>query len=235
MIRDVQCSWVAPQLSAFLDGRLDGVDHSEVSAHLEVCRVCSGRGRSLESMREQLRFLSPRRPPATLQARLRVAASHEMHRRRARCSWSNLLAGFSQDLRLWSNNLMRPFALPAAGGLLSAILLFGVISSSMTTRPLIAQGNDVPTGLFTEASVKSFSPLGMHDDEVVVELTIDEQGRMVDYAVSNREALRKCPALRRSLENHLLFTQFTPATTFGQPKAGKIRLSFRASSIEVKG
>ena len=30
--------------------------------------------------------------------------------------------------------------------------------------------------------------------------------------------------VRRSLENMLLFTEFTPATAFGQPTAGKIRL-----------
>ena len=43
------------------------------------------------------------------------------------------------------------------------------------------------------------------------------------------------PGIRRNIESSLLFTKFTPATTFGQPMSGKIRLSFRNSSINVKG
>jgi hypothetical protein len=33
----------------------------------------------------------------------------------------------------------------------------------------------------------------------------------------------------------LLFTEFTPATSFGQPMSSKTRLWFRTSRIDVKG
>ena len=42
-------------------------------------------------------------------------------------------------------------------------------------------------------------------------------------------------ALRREIENNLLFARFTPAMAFGQPKQGKLLVSFRRSHIDVKG
>ena len=94
---------------------------------------------------------------------------------------------------------------------------------------------DVPTALYTDATVKSISPVGFSDEDVVVELTIDDQGRILSYSIPDCPHMLKSPALRRNIESSLLFTQFTPATTFGQPMSGKIRLSFRNSSINVKG
>jgi hypothetical protein len=43
--------------------------------------------------------------------------------------------------------------------------------------------------------------------------------------------------VRRSVERTLLFTEFTPATSFGQAIPSKLRLSLRrgASAITVKG
>jgi len=41
--------------------------------------------------------------------------------------------------------------------------------------------------------------------------------------------------LRHSIENSLLFTEFWPATNFGRPIAGTIRISFRSSHIDVRG
>jgi hypothetical protein len=40
---------------------------------------------------------------------------------------------------------------------------------------------------------------------------------------------------RRSLENALLFTQFTPGTMFGQPASARVRITLRRSEIEVRG
>jgi hypothetical protein len=35
--------------------------------------------------------------------------------------------------------------------------------------------------------------------------------------------------------NSLLFTQFQPATTFGQPTSGWVRVTFRRTQLEVRG
>jgi len=68
---------------------------------------------------------------------------------------------------------------------------------------------------------------------VVVELTIDEQGQI--SAIRSELPLHlQSPGLRRSIESSLLFTKFTPATTFGQPIVGSFAC-LSDSSINVKG
>jgi hypothetical protein len=64
---------------------------------------------------------------------------------------------------------------------------------------------------------------------------VDEQGRMIDYAVVAGAGVLANAAVRRRLENMLLFTEFTPATSFGQPMTSKMRIWFRTSRIDVKG
>jgi len=136
-------------------------------------------------------------------------------------------------MKLWTDNLMRPLAIPTAGGFASALVLFSAFASGITI-PSVPGSADVPTGLYTEASVKSYLPLGFESGDVVVELTIDDQGRVVDYTLPNLPHTGSREAMR-NIANHLLFTQFTPATSFGQPLAGKVRLWFRSSRIDVKG
>jgi hypothetical protein len=131
------------------------------------------------------------------------------------------------------DNLMRPVALPLAGGLLSALLLFSVLvpNISFSRRQIV---RDVPISLFTEATVKSQPPFGFNDDDFVLEVLIDEQGRMTDYSVAEGQRLSVDPQLRRSIENNLLFTEFQPKTSFGQPAASRLFVSFKRSHFNVK-
>ncbi len=127
---------------------------------------------------------------------------------------------------------MKPLALPFAGGVCSAVLLFSMVLPTFT----LARGTspDVPTNLSTPASVRSMPPLGFGAGEAVVDLTVDGSGRIVDYEIVSEDGASK-DALRRSIENTLLFTTFNPGTSFGQPTYGRIRLTFRSSRIEVRG
>ena len=185
---------------------------------------------SVRQIRRALKALPRPAPPPALNTSLRVIASHQAARRR---SSPSVWAAWNQKFRLWIDTLMRPVAVPAAGGFASAVLLFGMLAPSLATRGATVTTADIPTGLVTEASIKSYLPLGF-DEDLAVEITIDDQGRMVDYSVPNGQ-IRKCPELRRHIEQRLLFTEFNPATTFGQPTQGKVRLWFRANRIEVKG
>jgi hypothetical protein len=56
----------------------------------------------------------------------------------------------------------------------------------------------------------------------------------VNYSIIGADG-HTADQLRRSIENNLLFTTFQPATAFGLPIAGKIRISFRSSRIDVRG
>jgi hypothetical protein len=69
----------------------------------------------------------------------------------------------------------------------------------------------------------------------VIDVTVDDQGKMIDYKIVSGERLVQEQGLRRRLENMLLFTEFVPATSFGRPTAARMRLSLHAFQVDVKG
>jgi hypothetical protein len=93
--------------------------------------------------------------------------------------------------------------------------------------------NDVQIIPTTDPAVKTQTPFGFTDDNVLLAVVTDPQGRMVDYTVIHGPSLTKNPELRRMIENYLLFTDFRPATYWGQPTVGKMYLSFNRSQINV--
>jgi hypothetical protein len=132
-------------------------------------------------------------------------------------------------------NLMKPIALPAAGGLAAALLLF------MTLMPAVMFNRtsieDVPLNDLTPSTaptLKSLAPMGFQYGDAEVDLRIDDQGRIINYSIVGGSGHEQ-DALHRSIENTLLFTTFTPATAYGVPTSSKLRLSFRSSRIDVKG
>lgn len=234
----ISCSTAANHFPGFLDGDLSAAEQRQMDAHTDGCSRCSAQIQQMRQLRSTLRRIPVRVSPASLKTRLRVVASRELVRQKSRASLPAMWAEWRISFRLWSQNLMRPLAIPTAGGFLSAIVLFCLLPVGMASPSLVlsvATLADVPTGLYTDVTVKSISPVGFDDEDVVVELTIDDQGRILNYTIPDCQHMRKSPGLRRNIESSLLFTQFTPATTFGQPMSGKIRLSFRNSSINVKG
>lgn len=187
--------------------------------------------------RHGLRALPRLEAPPELAARLRITGSREALRRRRLASLPAFFAYVKQEVSHQIDNLMRPFAVPFAGGLVSSLLLFGMLAPSLTVYPLA--GIDVPTGLSTEASLQSSFALELASSNIteviVVDVFVDEQGKVVDYWLPQGQNWAKNPMLVRNLENTLLTTKFTPATFFGQPAAGRTRISLRRSQVEVRG
>jgi hypothetical protein len=180
-----------------------------------------------ELLSQVLRGIRPRMSPPGLTTSLRVLASRERQR---------LVSGAGRldRLRLCFDNLMRPLALPFAGGVFAAIVLFGMCM--LPNYPVLGRNAiDVPTMLTTQATVKLTGPVGAAGSDVIVDVTVDGQGRMVDFTIVSGGNVVDREALRRNIENLLLFTEFTPATSFGQPTSSRMRLSLRPSSIDVKG
>jgi hypothetical protein len=177
-----------------------------------------------------LRSLPARVPPAGLTTSLRVIASRERQRRLERRTWGQALGTWYGRMCMVSNEVMRPLALPFAGGVVSAIVLFS--AWLVPTYPLRASGGaDVPTMLTTEATLKSGAPISVSKGDVVVEVTVDGEGRMADYdIVSGAVALQDATVCQR-LENFLDYSEFIPATAFGQPMAGKVRVPISASQL----
>lgn len=205
-----------------------------MAAHLEDCPACAFEVQQLGQLRTGLRSLPSLAPPPYLSTSLRVLASRERARAASRATHGAVLAAWLERFSLICHNLMRPVALPVAGGLISALMLFGVLVPQFWHQR-VATHDDVPTILATEASLKSALSFGLADDDIVVDVLVDESGRMLDYWLVEGQPWASDPNLRRSIEKTLLCTQFTPATMFGQPASGKLRITLRRSHVEVKG
>lgn len=186
----------------------------------------------MRRLRKALRSLPALTPPPELTSALLVMASRERSRRMVRSSPHALVAYVADRARLWAEHIMRPVALPVAGGLVSALILFSVLVPSVLF--LRSTGNDVPlVGLFQEAAVATPAPFGFEGGDFILEVTVDRHGRMVDYSIADGQRLIENPRLRRSIENYVLFTGFRPATAFGQPTYGKVTVSFRRYRFDV--
>jgi len=233
------CQSVQERISEYLDRRLAGGVREKVSAHLETCPSCSAHLRELESVRAGLRGLGRPPVPATLAMELRVLASHERLRQLSRVNLPARLRDWSDRAELLFQNLMRPVAVPLAGGVLSALLLFGMLVPSLIFRHNL--GDDLqlatssdPEGRLVESLPADGSPtwLWKEDsprlepantvntrDETVLVLTIDETGRVANYSVSRGQ-------LTPEMEDIILFSRFTPATFNGKTTWGKVNIMF---------
>ncbi|MBI5281711.1 MAG: zf-HC2 domain-containing protein [Candidatus Solibacter usitatus] len=234
----MDCQNVKSMLSALQDRDMSGlVPESEqlpLRRHLAGCRDCSLHAGQLDLVRHALRARPVRPMPAHLAFSLRAMASREAARRRRYATFNAWLRHRLDHISLSINNLMRPIALPAAGGLASAVILFSMV---MTNFQGIVRDhhNDVPLAIATNPSMKALL-LDVSDAEIAVDVFVDENGRVIDYSFPEGFGTDNTSEMRRKLENSLLFTEFNPATTFGQPTSGWVRVKFKSrSQIDVKG
>jgi len=185
-------------------------------------------------MRVALQDLPNRAPSPDLQMRLQILASRERSRRISRRTMAEHWEQWRQRTVLSLNNLLRPLMLPVAGGFASACLLFGMLVPDFAVVRSIS--NDVPTPLlYTQASVSYLMPIALSENEIEIDVHIDDQGRMTDYHVLSGQGLLRNEQMRRRLESTLLITQFNPATTFGQPTFGRVRVRLVRDEVDVKG
>ena len=179
--------------------------------------------------------------PELLQTKLRIVASRERSRQAAHRTLATTITAWADRASLFYDNLLRPIALPCAGGVFSATMIFGALFPQLISgeRPLF----DSPTNFYEEAAVAEMWPFGLASGShkldtvtIVLDVTVDEQGRMVSYSVpAETRMLLHDPVLRRSVENNLLFSKFKPANFFGTPTQGRLRVTIQHSRLDVKG
>lgn len=179
-----------------------------------------------------LRNLPVKNPPARLITQLQVIASRERMRHLSRGTLVAFVHFWAAELHLFFDNLMRPFAIPFAGGLVSALFLFSMLVPGLSSHHSTC--NDVLlSGIFgqTHATFDALPPFGFTEDDVMVEVTLDRDGSVLDYSIPNNVNGK----LRNDIANMILFTDFQPPTEFGMPVVGKVLVSFRRDRIDVKG
>ena len=230
----MSCVNVQERISLLLDCRLPDGEREHVLAHLETCSKCASRYESMESLRASMRDMARPRIPADLATQLRVMASHECARQVARKSFGTRVANWVTSTRLAFDNLMRPFAVPVTGGVLSAFVMFSLLVPSLSfphsttdDPPLESLVTTVqfgdPDGEIvgtsgTHAFLESGTAL-IYDNEVSLTLLIDERGRVQDFYLSGGK-------LTDEMKSLILLSQFTPATVNGQPTWGLKQVVF---------
>ena len=217
------CQSARQKLAGYVQDQLSAAERVILRRHLEECETCFDDYEYQARLESPLRELSDVEPPPNLSMTIRLRALPQPR------------------ISLWERwevrlaNLMRPVALPAAGGLLSALILFGILLPAVaTTRVVNAAGPaDEPTMLVTEPRFRGASPLPVTED-LLVEAWIDERGNITNFEILTPtpmgSAVEKMLLLQSA--NVLLTTRFEPATRFGQPTAGKVLLSLRRINVQ---
>jgi hypothetical protein len=223
----MSCDDMHEMVSSLLDRRVSAGEKESVLAHLESCRHCGAEFESMRELRGALRQLDKPELPASLLEGLRMLAMNERLRRLSHVGLSARAHRWAGRVQLVFENLMRPMALPFAGGVLSALVMFAMLVPSLAFPHNFR--NDVPLWrLYTDPALEEMNPVDA-GDEIVVEVTIDERGRVQGYVVTRGQ-------MTPEIENNLvLFSRFAPATVFGQPTWGRVLVSFRRSQISVRG
>ncbi|MBI3664762.1 MAG: hypothetical protein HY236_00805 [Acidobacteria bacterium] len=206
-------------MAAYIDEYLRADESAALRRHLLDCADCHEEYEFHARLNSPLRELPRLSPPPELATAIRLRLPE---RRTSR--WERWQVHLS--------NMMGPIALPAAGGLLSALILFRVLMPAVSAIRAAGGVNDVPTVLRTEPRFKAASVLPLSQD-MLVEAWIDEQGKVTNFEVLN-PAMSEA-AVGKELHNQiisiLLTTLFEPATQFGQPTHGKVVLSLRRINV----
>jgi len=210
------------EIRAYFSDYLDGVCERErvrsLNYHLEYCGPCRDELERIKLMQSDMQALPRRRVPPELALRLRVRMSQELHRNLLGCLWVRL------------ENSLQPLLLPASGGVLTAVICFGLIMGSHAVP--VVTSPDVPISIATPVRVRELAPINFtKDDQSVVLVTkIDAGGRVQSYEVLSGQ---QSPELMQHLDRTIYFSVFDPATTFGKPTDGQVVLSLRR--ITVRG
>lgn len=224
----MSCENVQERISFLIDRGIGSEEREELLAHLEACEECDNQFAYMQLQRSALLRMGDRPVPAALQERLRVTASYERIRQLSRATFVSRRQRWLSNLQLVFENLMRPAALPIAGGLISTALVFSILLPYLAFTHSFGEGPS--TQIFTIPDGRVVGAIGDQpriepadsintDYQTVIELTVDTYGSVTDYQVTRGQ-------LTPDLKDLIMFSRFTPATLFGWPTTAKVKIVF---------
>jgi hypothetical protein len=216
----MNCWSVKRQSTDYVDGRLRSVERAKIQAHLLKCDACDERIGQISAVRSSLNNLAQPLAPASLRTRLCVAASQERR--------TVLEANGSAWRRAWNNwkfrvdQFMRPMTIPATGGVLSSVLLFGALAFTISTSTRQV-GYEVPV-MFEEHMDANLVPTELRSS-VVLTLNLDGKGRITEYAVRDGSG-SFVGDVGRLQYNNICLPQFPSVLGLSRPTSREIQVSF---------
>jgi len=223
-------------LPGYLDGAIPSREHSRVREHVEACDECRKLLESYRRLVVALANVEPVRPPADLATSIRLnAAKAHSPRQAVRNFWVRTVMVFE--------NVLEPLAVPATGGIVTALVVFALLCQNILVGVPIGGvvPNDLPLNLVQPARLESLAPFPVPvvvatDDRpgsglLLVEATLNAQGRVVSYRILSGP---NDDAAQHQLDQLMLFSRFRPQTSFGLPRdGGRVVLNF--SAVRVRG
>lgn len=228
------CREVGRHLAGYLDGAMSARRHAVVHAHLTDCSSCRSDLEAYSRLARVLADAAPVAPPADLATRIRISASRTQGQSASSRLWGRIAVFF--------DNILRPLAVPATGGLLTAAFAFAFLVQSLIVGiPMGNIPNDLPTDLVQPARLESLAPFPVPGivasgnasgaGVLTVEATLNASGQVAGYTIL---AGPNDETIRHAIDQILIFSRFQPELMFGRPTpGGRVVLSF--SEIRVRG
>ncbi|MFZ0433718.1 MAG: zf-HC2 domain-containing protein [Candidatus Acidiferrales bacterium] len=231
----MNCREAQRRLPGYVDGACRSSEHAGVRQHLDSCVICREELESFRRLAICLAQVAPAAPPPDLATRIRVRASREISLWTAfRRSWSRATLAF--------RNILEPLAVPATGGILTAVVVFVLVVHNIALGvPFGAVPNDLPLNLVQPARLESLAPFpvpsGLSPDGqsnsngLMLEATLNSEGRVVSYKILSGP---DNSAVQHQLDQLMIFSRFSPLVSFGMPmNGGHVVLNF--SEVRVRG
>jgi hypothetical protein len=226
---DLNCKAIRSSLWDYTSGIIDERERAAIDFHLSECRECALHRGEVRSLRSGLRHLPSLNVPELLNTRLRVLASRDRSRRLIRRDFSSWISEQMSRARLLFDNLLRPFAVPAAGGILASCLCFATVVDTLHMTP--DWQNDLPAGISTQVTIDELSPFSCKGRDVMVQLSVDSRGNVTDFELP--QSAHATPEELQEIGNLVLYSTFSPAVRLGQRVASKQYVLI--SHFDVKG
>lgn len=213
--------WIAKRRSTnFIDGRLRERERARIVRHLNECPSCTNEFEQMRFVRSTLQALPAVKPPSHLRTALQVAASRE-RQAIAEGAWSRIRRAWNRWLFRLEDS-MRPITLPATGGLLSSIILFGLLSFTIGTTTRVSN-YEVPI-MYADHWGANLVPFQLNSS-VVLTLNLDGKGRITDYEVRDGSASFIGDTARLQY-NNIAVPDFPSVLAIAQPISRGISISF---------
>ena len=174
----MKCSVVQRHMSSYLDGAVTRSQLAQISEHIAGCDDCSAEYENLRQMQKMVGSLGRKPAPPEVAMRARVAISRELANAR-HPRWASFAVRWQ--------NAFNAIMVPATAGLVTTIIIFGLLMSFLYYPGQLAIADDVPTAFYTPPELQ-FAPFELaagfsNSDDLVVEAYVDANGRVQDYRI----------------------------------------------------
>src|ERR1700687_2563314 len=170
----MKCTQAKSLFSPYLDGAVTGTQMRALSQHLEGCPACRQEYGSMQQVVQLMNQVGRKKAPADLSLKLRVAMSREIAQTRR---------PYLEGMLVRLENTINAFMVPVTAGLVTAIVIFGLLMGFLALPgQLQANNDDVPLMLYTAPQLQQSgfgTPVeSISDDSLVIEAYVDSNGRV---------------------------------------------------------